>query len=261
MARKILNGIDLNGQRALNVGDPSASTDAANKQYVDNLSRGLLWKAPVRVSPTANVNVANPGTAVFDGVTAANGESLLLKAQTAPAENGIWTFNGSGSALTRRNDADNGGELAPGTAVTVTGDKVFAIISDAAITIGTTSQTWGQVGGGLPYTGSNGVNVSGQAITAVADPAAGAGILVTSAGIKVDPSVVARKFAANIGNGAATSIAVAHNLGTKDVTWSLRDNATDAFVDTDGVSTDANTLTLTFPAAPATNAYRVVVTG
>jgi len=54
---------------------------------------------------------------------------------------------------------------------------------------------------------------------------------------------------------------VTHNLGTQDITWSLRDVSTNTFAWTDGVATDANTLTLTFAVAPTTNQYRVVVHG
>jgi len=69
------------------------------------------------------------------------------------------------------------------------------------------------------------------------------------------------KYAQNIGNGVATSIAVTHNLGTKDVSVTIRDLATDAGVLTTWVATTTNVVTLTFDAAPATDAYRVVIIG
>lgn len=72
---------------------------------------------------------------------------------------------------------------------------------------------------------------------------------------------LARKFAGTIGDGSSTSIAVTHSLGTKDVTFSVRQNSDDAHVIPDAVSTDTNTLTLTFAVAPTTNALRVTVHG
>lgn len=261
---KVMNGLDLQSQKIINLADPSATTDAANKQYVDNVARGLQWKVPVRVATTTNGALASAyanGQSI-DGVVLATGDRILLKDQTTAAENGIYTVNASG-APTRANDADTGGELAPGTAVTVgagtvNGDKVFLIVSDAAITIGTTAQTWGQLGGGgTSYTGGNGINVAGSVISAVA----GSGITVNGSGVNIDSSVVARKFNANIGNGAATAIAVTHSLGTKDVAVELRATADDAHVLADVVSTDINTVTITFATAPATNAYRVTVIG
>ena len=73
------------------------------------------------------------------------------------------------------------------------------IISDAAITIGTTAQTWGQLSGGTSYTAGNGINVAGSVISAVA--AASGGISVVAGGIQLDTSIAVRKFSANIGNG------------------------------------------------------------
>jgi hypothetical protein len=258
---KIMNGLDLQSQKIVGLADPSANTDAANKQYVDNVARGLQWKAPVRAASTANVTLAAPGASI-DGVTLAVNDRLLLKNQTTASENGIWVWSASGSALTRAADADTSGELAPGTAVTVTegtanGDKAFLIISDSAITIGTTSQTWGQLGGAGTYTAGNGISLPGNAITAVAAPSGG--LTVGASGIGLDTAIAVRKFSANVGNGAATSIAVTHSLGTQDITVAVREVSSQAGVLVDWVATDVNTVTLTFATAPAANALRVTV--
>ncbi len=260
---KIMNGLDLQSQKIVNLADPSANSDAANKQYVDTVARGLQWKAPARAASTATVTLAVPG-ATLDGVALAANDRILLKNQTAAAENGLYLWSASGSALVRTVDADTNGELAPGTAVSVTegtanADKAFIIISDAAITIGTTTQSWGQLGGASSYTAGNGINIAGSVISAVA--AASGGVSVGAGGIALDNSIAVRKFAANIGNGAATAIAVTHNLGTQDITFAVREVATNAAVLTDATATDANTVTLTFAVAPASNAYRVTVHG
>ena len=188
----------------------------------------------------------------------------MLKNQTAAAENGIWLWNGAAAAMTRAIDADGSGELAPGTAVTVTegtvgGDKVYMVTSDSAITVGTTSQTWGQLGGGTTYTAGNGIAIAANTISAVAT--ASGGVQVVAGGIQLDPSIAARKFSANIGNGAATAIAVTHNLGTQDVTVTVREVSSQAGVLVDWVATDVNTVTLTFAVAPASNAFRASVVG
>ena len=260
---KVMNGLDLQSQKVVNLADPSANTDAANKQYVDNVARGLQWKAPVRAASTTNVTLASPG-ASLDGVTLVANDRLLLKNQTTASENGLWVWAAAGSALTRAVDADTGGELAPGTSVTVTegttnGDKAFLIVSDAAITIGTTSQTWGQLGGGTTYTGGNGISVAGSVVSAVA--VASGGVQVVAGGIQLDASIAARKFNANVGNGSATSLAVTHNLATQDVTVTVREVASQAKVLVDWVATDVNSVTVTFAVAPASNAYRVSVIG
>ena len=260
---KIMNGLDLQSQKIIALADPSANTDAANKQYVDNVARGLVWKAPVRAASTTTVTTTAPG-ATIDGVALAANDRVLLKNQTAAAENGIWLWNGAAVALTRAVDADGVGELAPGTAVTITegtvnGDKVYMITSDSAITVGTTSQTWGQLGGGTTYTAGNGIAIAAGVVSAVA--VASGGVQVVAGGIQLDASIAARKFSSNVGNGAATAIAVAHNLGTQDVTVTVREVSSQARVLLDWVATDVNTVTLTFAVAPASNAFRVSVVG
>lgn len=258
---KVLNGLDLANQRITSLGDPSGATDAANKQYVDNVARGLYWKNPVRAASTGNVSLSSPGSSM-DGVTLAANDRVLLKNQTAAAENGIYVWTASASALTRALDADTGSELNPGTAVTVTegttnADRVFMVISDAAVTVGTTATTWAQFGGGQTYTASNGVQLSGSNFSGVV--AAGGGLTVGAAGFSIDTSVVTRKASGALGNGSLTTIAVTHSLGTQDVEVSLRDASTNAFVLTDWVATDVNTVTFSFATAPASGAYRWTV--
>lgn len=94
--------------------------------------------------------------------------------------------------------------------------------------------------------------------------------LATTGGLAVDKSTLetalvtdgfTKKYAASIGNGVLTSIAVTHNLGTRDVQVQVYDNATYDTVETDVVRTDTNTVTVSFTQAPASNAYRVVVIG
>lgn len=264
MARKFLNGVDLVNQKIVNVADPSAATDGANKQYVDNVGAGKSWKEPVRAATTATGTLASAyenGDSV-DGVTLATGDRILIKNQSSGAENGIYTVNASG-APTRATDADSSGDLKAGTTVyvaegTVNGDKEFSLTTDGAIVIGTTATVWGQTGGsGTTYSAGSGLSLTSTTFAVVA----GNGIIADGSSTRVDPAVVARKFAANIGNGSSTSIAVNHALGTRDVTVSVHDAATFEEVDCDVVKTDTNNVTLTFATAPASNAYRAIVIG
>lgn len=72
---------------------------------------------------------------------------------------------------------------------------------------------------------------------------------------------IARKFVQTIGNGSATSIAVTHNLGTKEVTVQVYDVSNDQTVETDVTRTSSSVVTIGFAEAPATGAYRVVIVG
>lgn len=72
--------------------------------------------ADVRVASRVNINLAAPGASI-DGVALNNGDRVLIQAQTTPAENGIYVFNGAASAMTRATDADASAEVTSGMAV------------------------------------------------------------------------------------------------------------------------------------------------
>lgn len=116
---------------------------------LSNLNNMFAAKQPVRVASTANVTIATPGTAI-DGVTLANGDRVLLKDQTTQSQNGIYVFNGSGSALTRATDFDAWTEI-PGATIPVTegstnNDVIYLSTANAGGTIGTTAITFQSVG-------------------------------------------------------------------------------------------------------------------
>lgn len=261
MSKKVLNGLDLSAQRIVNLADPSAATDAATKQYIDNLIAGLRWKQPVRVATTASGTLATAyaNGQTIDGTVLATGDRILIKDQASGAENGIYIV--TAGAPTRATDCDSTAELENATVFvsvgTANADKAFTQTATVT-TVGTTAQTWVQFGGGaISYTAGNGLTLTSNTL----DVGAGTGITVAADTVAIDPSVVVRKYAAAIGNGALTTIAVSHGLATTDITYSLRVTATGELVDTDAVVTDANTLTFTFGTAPAAGAYRVVVHG
>lgn len=94
--------------------------------------------------------------------------------------------------------------------------------------------------------------------------------LATTGGLAVDKSALetalssdgyTKKYSANVGDTSATSIAVTHNLGTRDVQVQVYDNATYDTVECDVVRTSTSVVTVSFSVAPATDAYRVVVVG
>ncbi len=263
MPLKIGNGLDLQSRPIVNVADPGAAQEAATKNYVDGVVRGLDWKQEVVAASTGNVDRAAPGT-TLDGVTLAVNDRILLKDQTAAVENGIYVWTGGGVALTRSLDADTGAELSGSTVTvqrgTVNADRVYRVTTDDPITLGTTAITLVQVGagGGTTYLAGNGLI---ETPAGTFNVGAGAGIAVTADAVAVDTAVVARKFSTAIGNGTATSIAVTHNLGTRDVQVTVRDSGTFDQVLVDNVATDANTVTMTFAIAPTTGQFRVTVIG
>lgn len=121
-------------------------TDVGNLQQ-----QSRAWKIPARVASTENVTIASPG-ATIDGVTLASGDRVLLKNQTAGAENGIYAWTGATTAMTRTSDADAVAELLVAivlvTQGTVNRDTIWQQTADA-ITLGTTAITWAPMGGSL----------------------------------------------------------------------------------------------------------------
>ena len=226
---------------------------------VANAAAGIDAKPSVRVATTANITLS--GTQTIDGVLAIAGDRVLVKNQSTASANGVYVV--AAGAWSRATDADGTGEITPGAfwyveEGTANGKTQWRLENTGTITLGTTSLTINQFGGaGVTYTAGNGISLGGNAITAVA--ASGGGLTVTAGGIGVDTTVVARKFSASIGNGSSTSIAVTHNLGTKDVTVNFRLVTTDEMIITDWVATDTNTVTVSFATAPAAGAVRVTV--
>lgn len=104
----------------------------------------------VRGASTGNVAALATFTVANDGITLVAGERILLKDQTAPAENGIYvvgTVAAGVAPLTRALDADGNDEIVPGMIVTVSegtlgADTAWHLDTNAAITVGTTALTF-----------------------------------------------------------------------------------------------------------------------
>lgn len=260
--------VSLNSQRITGLADPSAPTDAANKSYVDAQTQaaasGIDPKESVKAATTANITLT--GTQTIDGVALAAGDRVLVKNQTTASANGLYTV--ASGAWQRTTDGVQG-ELTSGALVFVQGGTTQAatqwyLQTPDPITVGTTSLTWTQFAAGASYSAdaAGGLQLNGSAF-GVKLPA-NSGLLADATGLHVDTSVVARKYAATVGDGSSLAIVVTHNLNTQDVTVSLRNVATPyAAVLTSWEATSANTITLRFAAAsaPASNSLRCVVTG
>lgn len=140
----------------VNDGADTITISATGSTSVEALS----WKQAVRAASTANVTLASAveNGDTIDGVTLATGDRVLLKNQTAGAENGIYTVNASG-APTRSTDADAGAELVNAAVIvsegTANADTAWICTTNAPVTLGTTSLTWaafGATGGGASTT-------------------------------------------------------------------------------------------------------------
>jgi hypothetical protein len=130
------------------------ATQDAIKAYVDSKLAGLSWKQEVRAATTVAGTLASSfaNGSTIDGVTLATGDRILLKNQSAGAENGIYIVAASG-APTRATDADAGAELVNAACFvsegTANAETVWVCSNNATITVGSTSLTFVQFGAGV----------------------------------------------------------------------------------------------------------------
>ncbi len=263
MSKKFSNGIDLANQRLINLGDASSPTDAVTLQQVQAFIRGLDWKNSVRAASTGNLVLS--GTQTVDGVALVAGNRVLAKDQTTGADRGIYIV--AAGSWTRATDFDDSVEVTAAAAIpveegTTNGDAVFILTTDGVITVGTTPLAFTRLGGaGVSYTAdtNGGLQLSGSAFSIKLD---GAGLLVSSSGLKIDPaySGLAKRYAANVPTGSTTP-AITHGLGTLDVVVKVYEVSTGYEIETDVTLTSVNVVTLGFAVAPTAGQYRVVVVG
>jgi hypothetical protein len=106
-----LAGGTLTGNLLLNA-DPTQALQATTKQYVDAVAEGLHIHASVVAASTANIDLTTGGLLTLDGVTLSEGDRVLVKDQTAPAQNGIYIADGE--AWVRADDYNTANEVQAG---------------------------------------------------------------------------------------------------------------------------------------------------
>lgn len=290
---------DANGQAKF--GNPTDTAHVATKAYVDSFVQGLDTKASVRVATTANITlsgeqtidgvsavagdrvlVKNQSTATDNGIYVvaagswsrsqdADGNSevtpgmfIFVEEGTANGDNGyVLTTNGPitlGSTSLTFQQFSGAGQITAGDGLTKSGNTIDAVGTANRITVSADA-----IDIASTYAGQNTITTVGTITTgtwngtdiAVADGGTGAS---DAAGAKTNLGFMTR-HAADVGNNSSTSIAVTHNLGTRDVTVQVYEKSTNAVVYPDISMNSTNQVTLDFSVAPTTNQYRVVVIG
>ncbi|MFI0418045.1 hypothetical protein [Spongiactinospora sp. 9N601] len=266
--------VAMAGYRLTGLAAPANPADAARLADVQ-AAAGISVKPAVRAATTGTITLS--GLQTIDGVTVTTGDRVLVKAQTNPVQNGLYTAAAGAWART----ADT---LAPNTFVFISegstlADTGWAISSDAAITPGTTPITWAQFAGGGGSAGPGAGLVQNGANLDVA--AADASIIVNPDNITVGLVPIAKG-----GTGATTPAAartalglpspytgnlpaltagvwtnITHNLGTLDVNDPVfRGLATGEFVRLDAKTIDVNTVAVRADISVAADTLRIKVT-
>ena len=212
--------------------------------------------ADVDMGSNKLINVTDP-TANQDAATKAYVDSAVV---------GGLTYKGAYDAATNTPDLDSATNIAIliGDTYTVTADGLFFTeqvrIGDFLIAEENMAASGGSALSKWTVVQSN-VDIATAAATSGAAVKGIAGY--DSADFTVDATgyvqLVTKAFKASIGNGAALSYTVTHNLNSFDVIVQLYDASSYDTVYADVVRTSADVVTVNFTTAPTTNDIRVLI--
>ena len=201
--------VSLNSQTITNVADPVNAQDAATRGFVEATSQGLDVKDSCVAATTANITIStalNNGD-TLDGVTLSTNDRVLVKDQSTASQNGIYIV---GSSPARADDlaagADAAGMFTFVEQGTVNADNGFVCTSNkGSAVVGTNNLTYAQFSGAGQVTAGDGLDKSGNTISA--DLKANGGLVIESTEIAVDlaASSITGTLAISDGGTGATS--------------------------------------------------------
>ena len=207
--------LSLNSQKITNLATPSATTDAANKAYVDSVSQGLDIKDSVKVATTANITLS--GTQTIDGVAVSADERVLVKDQSTQTQNGLYLCKAG--AWQRTTDLAAGSNAAGMFTFveqgTVNGDNGFVCTSNSGSAVTNTNNlTFAQFSGAGQIIAGDGLDKSSNTLSV--DLKANGGLVIESTEIAVDlaaSSITGTLAISNGGTGATSASAARTALG------------------------------------------------
>src|SRR6056300_1192690 len=171
--------VSISGGSITGLGDPSVSSEAATKNYVDQAVAGLRTRIIAEAGTTANIDLTADlqNGDIIDGVTLVTGDRVLVKDQTDATANGLYIVVASGTA-SRDPEFDTIAELSGQMIVVNQGtsndNKIFLCTTDSDATIGVSNITYTQVtpansgtvtSVGVADSGSSEFTVTGSPIT------------------------------------------------------------------------------------------------
>jgi hypothetical protein len=150
IATQAASNVAVTGGSITGLGDPSATSDAATKNYVDQAVAGLRTRIIAEAGTTGNIDLTadlqNGDT--LDGVTLVTGDRVLVKDQTDATANGLYIVVASGTA-SRDPEHDTIAELSGQMIVVNQGtsndNKIFLCTTDSSATIGVSNITYSQI--------------------------------------------------------------------------------------------------------------------
>lgn len=265
----------MGSNKITGLSNPTAAQDAATKQYVDNAVVGSLQ---IKGGFNATTGVIDGGT---DNLTTGATRVAIAIGDFYVCTTAGDFFGNAATPLTVGdqvicNTAAAAGASVEGDFVIVQSDTDLAtattvglasfptsggltVNASGAVALDTQSGvvgTYGAVTKSLQITADGKGIITGIAAADIAIPST----QVTNFCTAVEACVgTGLNYAANIGDGSATSYAVTHALGTRDVIVQVYDNTTFDTVICDVVRTSTTVVTLSTTTALATNAARVLI--
>ena len=286
-ARTISLSGDVSGSASFDgTSDINISIEIGSDSSVASLT-GTANEIEVSAS-VGNITIGLPddvtigGNLVVNGNLTVSGSSTILNTETLTVEDNLIVLN---SNVTGSPTTNAGIEVERGTSNnsslfwdestdkwTANDGTISTAISleghthvSSDITDFTTSVE-SVVDGHLVGSDSISYNSGSIDITLAASPS----FLTKVGGLAVDKSLLetalvsdsfTKKYSETIGNNSSTTFTITHNLNTRDVTVQVYDVSTYESVEVDVVRTNTSAVQVSFALAPATNSYRVVVTG
>lgn len=180
--------LDAQGFKIINLGEPTANSDAATKSYVDSVAAGLDPKESVQVATVADMGftfvnnggvgdtltAGGAGFTSVDDVNLVDDYRVLVKNQSTATQNGIYIASATGSGgttvLTRATDQDGtpSNEVSAGNFSfveqgTVNAQTGWVVVGSGILTINTDNIVWVQfsaVGGAVDAATLDGLDSS-----------------------------------------------------------------------------------------------------
>jgi hypothetical protein len=260
---KVLANLDFNNvAKITNLVNGTSDQDAVTVAQLNSAVEGLNWKDSVRVSTVSNINLSSPG-ATIDGITMVANDRVLVKEQSTASQNGIYIWNGDAVAMTRSLDTNTSSELEQAITTVEEGTNTGSTFRQTSVnfTLDSGAVTFVAFGNVSPSATESTAGIAELATQAEVNTGTDDERIITPLKL-ANWSNKPLKYNTLIGDGAATSYTVTHNLGTTNVTVVISRVASPYdIVMADVELTSTNSVTIKFASAPSSNQFKVVVLG